>query len=489
MNEVDPSTPMIVGAGQAVQRPGDWTEPADALGPLDLMTLAAQRAADDAGAAQLLTRLDWVAVVADRWPYVDPGRLVATRLGSPAAGTALSSLSGSSPQELVSLAARRIVDGQLDVALVLGGEATWSRRRLGGHAQLGVAQVDEPWPLEEDGHEPERVGAFPPEMISELRSFGSAAAAYALFEDSLRLARGETVEQGRDRVAALWARFSAVAADNPFAWDRSRHAAADIRAETADNRMITFPYTKALVANNTVDLASAVLLCSADAARAAGVDPDRAVFPHVGTTSHETYRVATRDVLHETPGLATAGRAAFDHARVGPGDIEHVDLYACFPAIVQMSAAALGLDPQRELTLTGGLGFAGAPLANSSGQALATLVPLVRTGGYGLVHANGGSATKHAFGIYGNRPPLRPFRNLDVQENVYLRERVEIVDEDPVAGTVEAATVAYDRDGPSRVIAMVRTPDGRRQHVQSTDADTIAQALTDGLGGVAAPLP
>jgi len=41
-----------------------------------------------------------------------------------------------------------------------------------------------------------------PERIAELRAFGSAAAAYALFEDSLRVALGETVAQARDRVAA-----------------------------------------------------------------------------------------------------------------------------------------------------------------------------------------------------------------------------------------------------------------------------------------------
>ena len=152
-------------------------------------------------------------------------------------------------------------------------------------------------------------------------------------------------------------------------------------------------------------------------------------------------------------------------------------------------AAALGLDPARSLTLTGGLGFAGAPLANSSGQGLATLVPLVRTGGYGLVHANGGSATKHAIGVYGNRPPGVRYCNVDVQDRVDLRQRVEILGQEPVAGTVEAATVAFDRDGPVRVIAMVRAADGRRQGVGSTDPDTIALALTEGLVGVSAPLP
>src|SRR5438067_1506023 len=82
----------------------------------------------------------------------------------------------------------------------------------------------------------DRTAALPAGMIAELRAFGSAAAAYALFEDSLRLARGETVDAARARPAALWERFSAVAAANPFAWDRTPHSESAIATETADNR-------------------------------------------------------------------------------------------------------------------------------------------------------------------------------------------------------------------------------------------------------------
>src|SRR5262249_46328175 len=155
------------------------------------------------------------------------------------------------------------------------------------------------------------------------------------------------------------------------------------------------------------DMGSALLMASTDAARGAGVASDRLVFPLVLTTAHDTWRVGYRDVLERAPAMELAGKRALELAGLQPGQLDHVDLYSCFPAIVEMSTAALDVDPNRPLSVIGGLGFAGSPVANSAGQSIAAMVPLLREGGYGLVHANGGHATKHAFGVYGSRPPDR----------------------------------------------------------------------------------
>lgn len=477
---MDARTPAIAGAAQVVQRPTDWTEVGAARGPIELMTQAAVEAAADAGASRLLERLDWVGVTAGLWSYRNPGQLVATQLGAPHARTWLSSISGSSPQELVGLAAEAIATGEVDVALVVGGEARAASLRL------RRLEVSPQWMTDTGEDEPQRLAGLPDAAIAETRDLGAAATAYALFEDSLRVARGASVTEHRDHIAALWSRFSAVAADNPHAWDRTRYGTTDIREATASNRMIAFPYTKALVANNTVDMASAVVLCSLEAARSLGVSSERLVFPLVSATSHETWQLVNRDVLHETPALTAGGRAALSYVGIEPADLTHVDLYACFPSIVQMSAQALGLDLTRPLTVTGGLGFAGAPLANSAGQAIAAMTPLLRDDGVGLVHANGGNATKHAFGLYSSRP-LAAFRRIDAQDRVELKLRP--ADRDGGSGDVEAATVAFDRDGPTHAVVAIRTAAGHRALVRSADADLIDHAMTHGLDGMSGSLP
>jgi acetyl-CoA C-acetyltransferase len=158
----------------------------------------------------------------------------------------------------------------------------------------------------------------------------------------------------------------------------------------------------------------------------------------------------------------------------------HVDLYACFPSIVQLSARHLGFEITRPLTVTGGLGFAGAAIGNAAGQSIAAMVPLVRADGSGFVHANGGHATKHAFGVYRNTPPSHFAME---RCTVDLGARPEL-DADFSGGvTVEAATVVFDREGPTHLLAAVQAPDGRRGWGRSTNEDDMVEAMTQGVAG------
>ncbi|HUF97895.1 MAG TPA: hypothetical protein VMM60_07170 [Ilumatobacter sp.] len=478
------SAAAIVGVAQVVQRPGDLAL-VDALGPIELMVAAARAAAADAGGEGLLTRVGFVGVAGGWWRYRNPGQLVAAEIGCDGARAALAAVSGTGPQDMLGLAAERITRGELDVALIVGGEARWTMQRL---KRLGEVPT---WTVAEGEGDPERVSGFPDEMLAEMGVLGSATAAYALFDDRLRSAHGRTVPEQRDHVAALWSRLSHVAARNPYAWDQTPHAPASIRDASNDNRMIAFPYTKAMVANNTVDMGCAILLCSVGVARSLGVSADRMVFPQVVTSSHETWTVATRNELHESPALVAAGRAAFDHAGHGPDDFAHVDLYACFPSIVQMSSDALGLGSgvgtDRALSTTGGLGFAGAPVGNAVGHSIASIVERVRIGGLGLVHGNGGSATKHSFAVYADHPPTS-FARIDVQEQIDLRARRALAADCDGVATVEAATVVYDRGGPSHVLAAVLDATGARGWATCRDETVCAESEAVGIDGITVTL-
>jgi acetyl-CoA C-acetyltransferase len=467
--------PVIVGAGQVVQRPGS-VPLSQAQGPIELMIEAARRAADDAGAAGLLERIGWVGVAGGWFRFDDPGRHVADGLAAPSARTALASISGTAPQDLLAQAAERIAQGELEMALVVGGEAKWSAGRL---KKVG----EKPSWLSDEGQGGPVISGWPDEVRDEGRQFAGAVTGYALFEDSLRAAAGKSVDEQRDIAAALVARFSEVAASNPYAWDQSVYSPSEVRVATDSNRMVSFPYTKTMVANNTVDMASAVLLCSEAVARQAGVAEERLVFPHVVSASHETWRVASRHPLHGAPALAAAGRAAYEHLGVGPESIRHVDLYACFPSIVQMSSAALGFSLDRQLTLFGGLAIAGAPVGNATGHALAAMVHKAREGGLALVHGNGGVATKHSVGIYSTERPAAFARILCEEVN---RQPVDTLPSGWSGDvTVEAATVRYDRTGPTGIFAAVRDATGRRGFAtSSSNGELVDAAQKQGLVGL-----
>ena len=107
--------------------------------------------------------------------------------------------------------------------------------------------------------------------------------------------------------------------------------------------MVSFPYPKLCTANMQVDQGAGYIVCSVEAARAAGVPEDRWVFPLAGADGNDHWYISNRDELHRSPAIRLAGQAALELAGLGVDDVALVDLYSCFPAVVQMAAAELGL--------------------------------------------------------------------------------------------------------------------------------------------------
>jgi acetyl-CoA C-acetyltransferase len=236
--------------------------------------------------------------------------------------------------------------------------------------------------------------------------------------------------------------------------------------------------------NNDVDMAAALIICSVEKAQALGVPSDRWVFIHAGSDCHEHQYISNRWAFHETPAVALGGRRALELAGLTIDDIDIVDLYSCFPAAVQLGAQSLGLSLDRQLTRTGGLSFAGGPWNNYVMHAIATTMTDVREhpGSNGLVWANGGYTTKHAFGVYSTTPPAHGFRHAHPQDEIDAMPRRELAEPTDAAGpaTIEAYTVMHSRDGdPERALAACLLADGRRAWGTNDDAG-IAAALCEG---------
>jgi acetyl-CoA C-acetyltransferase len=208
------------------------------------------------------------------------------------------------------------------------------------------------------------------------------------------------------------------------------------------------------------------------------------VFPHAGSDCHEHPFVSNRWSFADTPAVALGGRRALELAGLTIDDIDIVDLYSCFPAAVQLGAQSLGLPLEQQLTRTGGLPFAGGPWNNYVMHAIATVMNELREapGSNGLVWANGGYTTKHAFGVYSTTPPTTPFRHAYPQDEIddMPRRELALPPEAIGAATVEAYTVMHDRDGrPETVLSACLLADGRRAWGTSTEPE-LASAVCEG---------
>ena len=479
-DKLPPRLPVLVGAGQ-VSRRVDQGEPS--LSPDGLMAEALRRAGQDAGAgARLLAAADSVRIVKTlSWRYRDPGALVGAALGATPRHTAYTTDGGDSPQVLVNMAAEDIQDGRAEVVLIAGAEA-WRTRTAARH---GGDRPD--WPSQgDDVPHAEAVGRDEPmgHPNEVARGVFMPVHIYPLFESALAAAAGRAPDEHRAHLGRLWSGFSHVAATNPYAWVQQAFTPEQIATVTPDNRMIGFPYPKRMNANNSVEQGAGLVLCSVEKARALGIPTDRWVFPHTGTEAHDTYFLSNRRDLRSSPAMRVAGTRALELAGIGVDDLAQVDLYSCFPSAVQIAAAELGIGLDRALTVTGGLSFAGGPWNDYVTHAIAAMADRLRAdgdGGAGLVTANGGFVTKHAFGVYGTEPPAAgrfqrraPQAEVDAVEGRALCEQWD----GPV--TVEASTVMHDRSGePETGLLAVLLEDGRRAWGSTADPDTMKASEAD----------
>lgn len=474
-------TPVLVGIAQLEQRCDD---PLAAREPLALMIEAVRSAAEDAGSSALLAGAGSVRVVRGIWPYRNPAKVVADAIGAPGAETRLTQFGGNFVQTAVNQAALDLQAGRQEIIVITGAECgnTQARARRAG-LDLRSELNWQPAPGTPDVMIGEDV-----RMVDELeQAIGlmQPIQVYPMFENALRHHLGESIEAHQVRISELWARFAAVAADNPHAWIREPKTAAEIRTLSDFNRPVSFPYPKLMNSNNNVDQAAALILCSAARARALGIPEDRWIYPWAGTDAHDAYAFSRRDTFHESPAIRIAGRRVLELCQLEPADLDLVDIYSCFPVAVQVGAREVGLDLNRPLTVTGGLTFAGGPLNNYVMHSIARMAELLREdrSACGLITANGGYLTKHAFGVYAAMPPEQPFRHQDVQPEVDrppLRDSVATHEGDAI---VESYTVMYGGEAPRIGYVSALLDDGRRTLATTEDPEIMSAMVREEFCG------
>lgn len=447
---------------------------------MDLMLEAITAAGRDSGSPAALPGAQYIAVPRGRWSYSNPAGAIARAIGAGKANSVLASV-GVLQQTLIGEACARIARGDAHTTLVAGADAGYRllRAQIAGRQAGERVQGDGPdvymAPKDELRHAVEkRAGVQMPVGL------------YAIMESAFRAKQGWSVGEHRDRLAELGERFSRVAAANPHAWQRSAVDAAAIREASERNPMQAFPYTRLHCSSWNVDQAAALLFCSASRAEQLGIARSRWVFPVASTESNHMVPVSARADLAACPGAWFAGRAALDAGGLAAAEVDLVELYSCFPLAVQTYAAALGLPETRELTLTGGMPFAGGPYNNYLFQATCRAAELLRQGKgrTALVSCVSGVLTKQGFGLWSVDPAPQGFIHADLSESVAREMRtLEVLEEFTGEARVAGYTVLHGRGQPPRGIALVDTPLGQRAMVTTQDPALLARMQEDEFVG------
>jgi acetyl-CoA C-acetyltransferase len=470
---VDPRTPCIIGVAQRTWHlSGDEQAPE----PLHMQAEVVRAAAADAGASgSVLDAVDGLDVVyCMSWPYDDPAGRLAAALGIEPARRAYSGIGGTVPQQLLGAAADRILRGESDVQVVVGAEALDTKRRLkkAGERPAWSHRDPEPpgMPFEAPFH--------PAEVAHEVFQ---AWLTFAARDVARRAAHDETPDGHRERLGALLAPMTEVAAANPHAWFPTPHSAAELITPTPDNRLVGYPYTKLMVSVMDVDMAAATVIASWEEADRLGVPDDRRVALRGWSYLTDPVYVAEHGDLGRSPAMAAAAGRVLDSAGVGIDDVAHLDLYSCFASSIDFARDALGLAPgdDRSVTVTGGLPYAGGPASNYLSHAVASMVERLRDdpGSVGLVSGVGMHLTKHVYAAYSTTPgPIVPADDADAQAELDVANPPRsIVDTWTGPAGLAAYSVVHGRDGAAQWgLGVCELDDGSRAYARTEDPGVLA---------------
>ena len=471
---MNPRTPVLVGVGQVLDRTSDLVQ---AQEPLKMMLQASRLAEQDTGTGNFLAQMQSVRVIRGMWRYDNPAKLIAEEIGAIGAETVGTLIGGNQNQAVINQTASEILNNGLDIALITGaenGNSAAKARKAGIELEITNAP----------GKYDKVIGATqqPEHHDYEVaKGIRTAIQIYPMYDNAIRHHRGESLEEHIVRVSSLWERFNEIGCKNPNAWVQTPMSAEQIRTPSKNNRRISFPYTKFMNANMSVNMGAALIMCSVQKAQTLGIDPAKWIYPWAGVSGYDHFSASVRDNFYTSPAIRLVAKKLLELSETQVNELSTIDLYSCFPSAVQIAAQEYGLEEDRPLTVTGGLTFGGGPLNNYVMHSIARTVELLRetTSGKGLVTANGGNLYKHVHGIYAKEPPQKDFRVANVQDQIdALPSRVCLATYQGEA-MIESYTVMYDSDEqPTTGHISCLTPDGQRTWVNTADTE-LAHAMTE----------
>lgn len=463
MTNLDPTRiPVIIGCGQINDR--DCVHAS-----LDLMALALEAADADAGGGWIKA-LDSLAIVNQiSFPGLgNCAEALAHRFGiTPSHVEQTPYPTGESPVQLLNEAANRIGAGEIEVAAIGGAEAL---RTAAARAKSATGTKSDLLRDVADRGAPSLMARHGLVAPTDL---------YPLYENATRAAWGQTMAEAEAETGQLWSGMSAVAAANDHAWLRKTLTPEAIITADEDNRPMAFPYLKRMVANSSVNQGAAFIVTSLARARAANVPEARIIHVGQGAAAHETNSILKRDHYHRSAGMIVTLEQTLARNHLSGSDIDHVELYSCFPCIPKMARRLLDWPIDRPITAFGGLTFGGGPIGNYMSHAIGSMVDTLRSArGTALLFANGGYAThNHAIILSANPLPHARFPDSFDGNDLAaaMRDPVpQIVESYAGEASIETYTIFHSRDGRVRFGTVIaRTPSGDRL-LARVDADDVA---------------
>ncbi len=489
---IDNNTPILVGVGQITEAvPEDLTT---ASSHADLAAQAAKLALQDAGGEALADHIDTIVGVRTfanstptyACPFGDSNnfpRSVGNRIGANPKQAIYEIVGGQSPQKLVGEFFEKLHAGDTEMVLLAGGEVM---------ANIKVAskqKVKLDWRETVDGQLEDRGMTDGEHLITRLEfehKLMQPIQFYGLMEQARRGDKQQDLENYSKDMGECFSKLSQVAANNPLSVNQQAYDCDTLITPADDNKMLTSPYTKHLVAKDGVNQAAALLLTTVGKAKQLGIDEKQWVYLH-GYADTKERVLLKRNKIGHSKAMEQALLGSLEAAGKTTADLAHMDIYSCFPIVVNEAKDILNIanDDPRPLTQTGGLAFFGGPGNNYTMHGIAALVETLRAdpGSYGLAYGNGGWMSKHSAGIYSTTPPADGWQACDsssLQAVVNADPQPEVDYAPEGEAVLEAYTVNYFQGKPLNSVVIGRLKHNQKRFYASNpffDQETLNETV------------
>ena len=459
------NNPVVIGIGDIQQK--DKFDNLDEA--LILMDKAAKLAIQDSGNSEIKRYIDEIKIPKGYWRYRDPGKWIAQQNNISNVKTVVSKI-GILQQSLINSACQKIISGQINGSLIIGGEARYKKTRA---------------KIENKDYKETQLTENPDQYIKsdnqltlniEEKSLGSMAVGYySILESAFRAKKMNNFSSHHLDIAKIYSNFSNIAFQNDLGWDEKRYSIDEIIDSNDLNPQIAFPYNKKHCASWNVNQSAAILLCSEKIADSLEIDTDKRVYLLASSENNNMIPTLQRENLTKPIGMKLAAEFILDVCNENSITPSIYDLYSCFPIAVQMFAEVLKIKNISEATVTGGMSFAGGPLNSYVLNSTVQIIRKIRSNqsDVGIITGVSGMMTKQSFALWSSQKNI-PFRFMDVTEKAIKHDNpLEISDKKDGTGKIIGYTVIKDDNLTKKAVMYVENDMKKRNIVTSYNEQVI----------------
>ncbi len=457
------NNPVVVGIG-TIQQKGGFDELDEAL---ILMDKAFKKAIADSTKTEIKNYIDEIQVPKGYWRYRDPARWIAENNQIKDVKTSVTKI-GVLQQNLINSTCNKILNGEIRAGLILGGEARYKliRSHIEKKEYIETELTNNPdhyVKAKDDLH-----------LKIEENALGLMAVGYyGVLESALRSSLNINFDTHHKNISEMYSEFSKIASQNNESWIDKPIKAEQILNQSKENPLQAFPYNKLHCSSWNVNQSCALIICSEDIANKLNIPTEKRVYPLASSENNHMVATLQRPNLIEPYGMKMASDFILqicDSYNIKPNIF---DLYSCFPVAVQMFSRLLNVKKPKDMTITGGMSFAGGPLNSYVIHSTIKTISRIReeSNNIGIVTGVSGMMTKQSFALWAKNPIIEFLHKDFTNEASCYEVPVEISSINEGYGKIIGYTTIYNKN--PKAIIYIDCEDGGRKLITSSDKSII----------------